>query len=38
MLNELTTGYGTNPETTALLNQLEVFIVPVFNVDGYVFT
>jgi len=38
MLNELVTGYGVNPEITAILDNLEVFVVPVFNVDGYVFT
>jgi carboxypeptidase T len=30
-------NYGTNPEATYLLNNREIFFVPVMNVDGYVY-
>ena len=30
-------NYGTNPEATYLLNNREIFFVPVVNVDGYVY-
>lgn len=30
-------NYGTDPEATYLLNNREIFFVPVVNVDGYVY-
>jgi murein tripeptide amidase MpaA len=30
--------YGVDPTVTELVNHVEWFLVPVFNVDGYVFT
>jgi murein tripeptide amidase MpaA len=38
LLNELVTGYGTNPNATAILDKASFVIVPVVNPDGYVFT
>jgi len=38
MLNELVTKYNVDPQITQLVNSLEIFVVPVFNVDGYQFT
>jgi len=37
-LNQLVTGYNTDVEITKLVNSLEIYILPVFNVDGYTFT
>ncbi len=31
-------NYGTDPETTALLNDLEIFIVPSANPDGALYS
>ncbi|ARQ68216.1 M14 family metallopeptidase [Streptomyces marincola] len=36
-LEELTSGYGTDPEITSLLNEREVWIVPSVNPDGKVY-
>ncbi|XP_060776712.1 carboxypeptidase B [Neoarius graeffei] len=30
--------YGSNPQMTSLLNTMDVFVLPVFNVDGYEFS
>uniref|UniRef100_A0A3Q2QPB9 Carboxypeptidase B n=1 Tax=Fundulus heteroclitus TaxID=8078 RepID=A0A3Q2QPB9_FUNHE len=30
--------YGSDSEMTNLLNNMDVYVLPVFNVDGYVFT
>jgi murein tripeptide amidase MpaA len=38
MAGQLLQNYGTDPETTDLLDSLEWYILPVFNVDGYAFT
>lgn len=38
MLNELLVQYNKDTEITNLVNSLDIFIVPVFNVDGYVYT
>ena len=38
MANELLSQYGKDAETTDLLDGLEWFLLPVFNVDGYAFT
>lgn len=32
------TAYGSDSQMTSLLDQMDVFVLPVFNVDGYVFT
>ena len=38
MLNELLTQYGRDASVTNLVDALEIYIVPVFNVDGYAYT
>eukprot|EP00479_Gromia_sphaerica_P009739 TRINITY_DN4203_c0_g1_i1.p1 TRINITY_DN4203_c0_g1~~TRINITY_DN4203_c0_g1_i1.p1 ORF type:complete len:317 (+),score=71.56 TRINITY_DN4203_c0_g1_i1:322-1272(+) len=35
--NELLRGYGVNPVVTELVNEIEWTIIPVLNVDGYVY-
>ena len=30
--------YGSDSQMTSLLNEMDVFVLPVFNVDGYDFT
>lgn len=30
--------YGSDSQITSLLNQMDVFVLPVFNIDGYDFT
>lgn len=30
--------YGSDSQMTSLLNQMDVFVLPVFNIDGYDFT
>ena len=30
--------YGSDSEMTGLLNQMDVYVLPVFNIDGYDFT
>ncbi len=30
-------GYGANPRTTALVDEREIYLVPMVNVDGYVY-
>nr|XP_004546830.1 carboxypeptidase B [Maylandia zebra] len=37
-VNEAVTAYGSDSQMTSLLDQMDVFVLPVFNVDGYVFT
>lgn len=32
------TTYGSDSQMTSLLDQMDVFVLPVFNIDGYVFT
>ena len=34
LIDHLTSGYGTNPRVTALLDSTEVWIVPIANPDG----
>jgi len=34
-LEQFTTGYGLDPRITALLNEYEIWIAPVWNPDGY---
>ncbi|XP_033123546.1 carboxypeptidase A5-like [Anneissia japonica] len=36
--NELVSKYGSQNEITTLLDGLNIYIIPVFNVDGYEFT
>jgi hypothetical protein len=37
LLDRLTHDYGSDPQITALVNGREIFIMPIFNVDGYVY-
>nr|XP_046227460.1 carboxypeptidase B [Scatophagus argus] len=37
-INEALTTYGSDSQMTSLLKQMDVFVLPVFNVDGYVYT
>lgn len=30
--------YGSDSQMTSLLDQMDVFVLPVFNIDGYDFT
>lgn len=30
--------YGSDAAMTSLLNQMDVYVLPVFNIDGYVYT
>ncbi len=34
-ISQLTSGYGSNPSITAAVDDYEIWIVPVWNVDGY---
>jgi carboxypeptidase T len=36
-VRQLCSGYGTDPEATFLINNREIFIVPIVNPDGYVY-
>jgi len=38
LLNALTTGYGTNPTITKLVDSFEWTIIPILNPDGYVYS
>gem|GEM_PF-776435 len=37
LLNQLCAGYGSNPTITNLVNNREIFLLPVVNPDGYVY-
>jgi len=37
LLDELTGRYGSDPAITERVNTREIFIMPIFNVDGYVY-
>ncbi|XP_008301265.1 carboxypeptidase B [Stegastes partitus] len=37
-VNEALTTYGSDSQMTSLLDQMDVFVLPVFNVDGYDYT
>ncbi|XP_035981526.1 carboxypeptidase B [Fundulus heteroclitus] len=37
-VKEALATYGSDSEMTNLLNNMDVYVLPVFNVDGYVFT
>lgn len=30
--------YGTDSQMTSLLNEMDVYVLPVFNIDGYDYT
>jgi murein tripeptide amidase MpaA len=36
--SQIASDYGTDPAITSLLNTLDVFLLPVTNPDGYVFS
>jgi len=38
IMESLATGYGVNARFTHLLNQFEWSLIPVMNVDGYIYT
>lgn len=38
MANELVTKYGVDSNVTAIVNSLDITIIPVLNPDGYVYT
>uniref|UniRef100_A0A3B5M085 Carboxypeptidase B1 (tissue) n=1 Tax=Xiphophorus couchianus TaxID=32473 RepID=A0A3B5M085_9TELE len=37
-VNEAVTTYGSDSAMTTLLNSMDVYVLPVFNIDGYVYT
>ncbi|XP_056155064.1 carboxypeptidase B [Lampris incognitus] len=37
-VKEALSTYGTDSQMTSLLNQMDVFVLPVFNIDGYDYT
>ncbi|TKS87691.1 Carboxypeptidase B [Collichthys lucidus] len=37
-VKEALSTYGRDSQMTSLLNQMDVFVLPVFNIDGYDFT
>nr|XP_023661569.1 carboxypeptidase B-like [Paramormyrops kingsleyae] len=37
-VKEAVSTYGTNSQMTRLLDQMDVYVLPVFNIDGYRFT
>ncbi|MED6262176.1 hypothetical protein ATANTOWER_015636 [Ataeniobius toweri] len=37
-VKEAVETYGSDTEMTSLLNDMDVYVMPVFNVDGYVFS
>ncbi|TKJ40106.1 hypothetical protein CEE37_10240 [candidate division LCP-89 bacterium B3_LCP] len=37
LVNHLTDQYGSDPYITDLVDNREIFVLPVFNVDGYVY-
>jgi murein tripeptide amidase MpaA len=38
IMKSLAAGYGTDAELTQLLNEVDFYITPIVNIDGYVFT
>ena len=38
MLNALLTGYGNDELVTQLIDNLDFYILPVMNADGYAYT
>jgi len=37
-VKEAVSTYGSDAQMTSLLNQMDVFVLPVFNIDGYDYT
>ncbi|XP_056306719.1 carboxypeptidase B [Danio aesculapii] len=37
-VNEAVSTYGSNPDMTNLLDTMDFFVLPVFNIDGYEYT
>ncbi|XP_010896452.1 carboxypeptidase B [Esox lucius] len=37
-VKEALSTYGTDSEMTSLLNQMDVYVLPIFNIDGYDYT
>ncbi|XP_042570010.1 carboxypeptidase B-like [Cyprinus carpio] len=37
-IKEVHTSYGSDPEMTNLLDRMDFFVLPVFNIDGYEYT
>uniref|UniRef100_A0A3Q0SR90 Carboxypeptidase B n=1 Tax=Amphilophus citrinellus TaxID=61819 RepID=A0A3Q0SR90_AMPCI len=37
-VNEAVSTYGSDAQMTSLLNQMDVIVLPVFNIDGYIYT
>ncbi|XP_017262312.1 carboxypeptidase B [Kryptolebias marmoratus] len=37
-VKEALSTYGSDSQMTSLLNQMDVFVLPVFNIDGYAYT
>ncbi|KAK2869802.1 hypothetical protein QQF64_022303 [Cirrhinus molitorella] len=37
-VNEAVTTYGTDSEMTTLLDSMDFFVLPVFNIDGYAYS
>ncbi|CAG04269.1 unnamed protein product, partial [Tetraodon nigroviridis] len=37
-VKEALATYGSNAQMTSLLNQMDVYVLPVFNIDGYEYT
>ncbi|XP_046542366.1 carboxypeptidase A1-like [Haliotis rubra] len=38
MTNELLQRYGTDADVTAILNEFDIYVIPVVNVDGYIYS
>ncbi|XP_048253733.1 carboxypeptidase A1-like [Haliotis rufescens] len=38
MTNELLQQYGTDADVTAILDEFDIYIIPVVNVDGYIYS
>lgn len=38
VINELVTGYATNPTYKTYLDTIDFYLLPIFNVDGYKYT
>lgn len=38
ILNQLATGYGVDPHVTQMMDNVEFTLIPIVNVDGYVYT
>ena len=38
ILNELLTLYGVDSDITHIIDSMDIYVLPVFNVDGYTFS